>query len=126
MAYIKFTNNPYGRSVGDCVIRALSVATDDTWDDVFWGLAHKAFSMGDMMSSNSVWGEYLRERGFRRYTISNNCPDCYTIAEFARDNPIGTFVVGTGTHAVAVIDGNVIDAWDSSMEIPVYFYRKEK
>jgi hypothetical protein len=35
------------------------------------------------------------------------------------------FVIGTGTHAVAVIDGNIFDAWDSSHEIPQYYLEKE-
>ena len=125
MAYIKFTNNPYNRSTGDCVIRALSVALKLSWDDVFWNLTAKAYEMGDILSSNSVWGEYLKDVGFIRKVIPNSCPDCYTVAEFALDNPYGTYVLGTGTHAVAVVNGNIYDAWDSSKEVPIYYYEKE-
>jgi hypothetical protein len=125
MAYIKFTNNPYNRSTGDCVIRALSVALKLSWDDVFWNLTAKAYEMGDILSSNSVWGEYLKDVGFIRRVIPNSCPDCYTVAEFALDNPYGTYVLGTGTHAVAVVNGNIYDAWDSSKEVPIYYYERE-
>lgn len=40
--------------------------------------------------------------------------------------PRGTYVIGTGTHAVCVIDGNYYDAWDSGEETPTYFYRKKR
>lgn len=123
MAYIKFSNNPYNRNTGDCVIRALSVALKKSWDDTFWELAEKAYEMADLMASNGVWGEYLKDHGFTRYAIPN-CPDCYTVAEFALDHPHGVYVLGTGTHAVAVVNGNIYDAWDSSREIPIYYYAK--
>ena len=125
MAYREFINNPLRKSTGDCVIRALSVVTGDTWDTVFWDLCKQAFAMADMPSSNSVWSEYLRKRGFKRYAIPNRCPDCYSVTEFTIDNPKGTYVLGTGTHAVAVIDGAYYDAWQSGNEVPIYYFRKE-
>lgn len=124
MAYIKFNNNPYKKSVGDCVIRALSVALKKSWNDTFWELAGKAYEMGDMASSNNVWGEYLKDHGFRRNVIPNSCPDCYSVSEFALDHPYGVYVLGTGTHAVAIVNGDIYDAWDSSREIPIYYYEK--
>ena len=127
MAYVRFSNNPLGKTVGDCVIRAICAATGDSWDDVFWGLAHEAYAMGDMSSSNAVWSEYLRKRGFKRYAIPNTCPeDCYSVIEFAADHPYGTYILGTGTHAVAVINGDYYDAWQSGNEVPIYYFRKEQ
>lgn len=35
---------------------------------------------------------------------------------FARDNPRGVFVLGTGTHTATVIDGILYDNWNSSDE----------
>lgn len=124
MAYIKFNNNPYKKSVGDCVIRAISVAENISWDSAFWLLAKKAFELGDVMTSNSSWGEYLKDHGFRRNVIPNSCPDCYSVSEFALDHPYGVYVLGTGTHAVAIVNGDIYDAWDSSREIPIYYYEK--
>jgi len=125
MAYVRFLNNPLGKSVGDCVVRAISAATGLSWDEVFWGLCECAYAQGDMPSSNAVWSEYLRKHRFKRYSLPNQCPDCYTVGDFAADYPHGTYVLGTGSHAVAVIDGNVLDAWDSRNEVPIYYFRKE-
>lgn len=124
--WIKFNNNPTGRSVGDCAIRAVSVALDISWEDAYELIASNGYEMGDMPSSDSVWGSVLRQNGFYRKSISNYCPDCYTAEEFARDNPRGTFVLGFGGHVATVVDGDLYDSWNSSKEIPIYvWYRKE-
>lgn len=122
--YIEFNPNPKKKRVGDCVIRAICKALDMDWDDVYIQLCLQGFKMKDMASSNSVWAYYLRSRGFLQITIPNTCPDCFTIRDFCKDNPHGTFVVGTGSHVVAIVDGNYYDAWDSGDEIPVYYFRR--
>ena len=80
--------------------------------------------MHDMPSSNAVWGQYLKKQGFHRYIIPDTCPDCYQIRELAQDNPQGEFIVGTGTHVVAIEDGDYYDTWDSGNEIPIYYWRR--
>ena len=121
--YKYYNPNPVGRSsVGDCSVRAISKALGISWDDAFDLLAESAKQMGDMPSSNTVISAVLRKNGFYRENLPNFCPDCYTIRNFARDNPIGEFVVGTGDHVVAVEDGDYYDSWDSGDEIPQYFW----
>ena len=126
MMWIEFQNNPTGRSVGDCAVRAVSVALDIDWETAYAMIATAGYRMGDMPSSDSVWGAVLRQNGFYKKTIPDTCPECYTAADFCRDNPKGTFVLGFGGHTATVVDGNLFDSWDSSAEIPVYvWYRKE-
>lgn len=125
MPWIFYNPNPNSNLVGDCVVRAISLATGTDWDYTYLGLAVKAFTLKDMPSSNSVWGAYLRDKGFKRYIIPNSCPDCYCVEDFCRDNPDGIFILATGTHVVTVIDGDYYDSWDSGKQIPVYFFKKE-
>jgi hypothetical protein len=125
MSYISFNPNPRRNSVGDCVIRAISKVTNQDWDTTYLGVALQGYIVKDMPSSNNVWGGYLYSKGFNRYVIPNTCPDCYTIKDFCKDNPKGTFLLATGTHAVSVIDGNYYDTWDSGDEVPIYYWRKE-
>lgn len=122
--YINYNPNPKQKRVGDCVIRAICKVLDMDWDDVYIQLCLQGFKMKDMASSNSVWGAYLKSKGYLQVTIPNTCPECYSIRDFCEDNPKGTFVVGTGTHVVAVVDGDYYDAWDSGDEIPVYYFRR--
>lgn len=125
MAYQYFQNNPSGKVLGDCVVRAVSLATDENWQKTYIGLALQGFLMSDLPNSDSVWGTYLKNNGFVRHTIENSEPDCYTIGEFALDHPEGVYVLGTGSHAVTVIQGTVFDAWDSSNECPIFYYSRD-
>lgn len=126
MSYVEINPNPNGSRVGDCVIRALSTVMDRTWERVYVELAIQGYLMGDMPSSNSVWGAYLIDNGFKRSAIPDTCPDCYTVKDFTDDYKKGAFVLGTGSHAVAVIDGDYYDSWDSGDEVPVFYFERRK
>ena len=123
--WIEYNPNPTGRSVGDCAVRAVARALDIDWETAYSMITANGFAMGDMPSSDSVWGAVLRQNGFYRQAISNTCPDCYTAEDFARDNPSGIFVLGFGDHVATIVDGNIYDSWDSSQEIPIYVWYKK-
>lgn len=126
MSFVKYNPNPVGRSVGDCAVRAIARALSLDWEQAYLLLAKNGFAMGDMPSSDSVWGAVLRQNGFYRKSIPETCPECYTARDFAKDNPKGTYVLGFGGHVATVVDGILYDNWDSSNEVPQYFwYRKE-
>lgn len=125
MAFVFKNPNPKNNLVGDCVIRAISILTNKSWEDVYIEIVTYGYDMHDMPSSNAVWIAYLRSEGFKKYIISNSCPDCYTIRQFTEDNPHGKFLLATGSHVVTVIDGNYYDTWDSGDEIPIFYFTKE-
>ena len=121
----KFANpNPQGNKVGDCVIRALSIALDQSWTKIYFDLCLKGYDMADMPSSNRVWMEYLKDCGWHRHIIPDTCPECYTVKDFCGEHFQGTFILGTGTHVIAVIDGDFYDTWDSGEEYPVYYWKR--
>lgn len=107
-------------------MRAVAKALDIDWEQAYNLLADNGFAMGDMPSSDSVWGSVLRQHGFYRLNIPNACPDCYTVKDFCKEYPKGTYVLGFGGHVATVVDGNLYDSWDSSQEIPQFmWFRKE-
>lgn len=125
MSYAYYNPNPSGLSVGDCAVRAVSKALEQSWEEAYVGLALEGFMRGDLPNGDSVWGAYLRRHGFQRYLIPDECPDCYTVADFAADHPAGTYVLSMpGRHVLTVTDGNIYDSWDSSKEIPTYYWVK--
>ena len=124
MMYVYYNPNPRGRKVGDCAIRAVAKATDQTWMQAYMDLYVLGMQLGDLANSDAVWTAYLRGKGFERGVIPNTCPDCYTVADFADENRVGAYVLGTGSHAVAVVDGDIYDVWDSSNEIPIFYMKK--
>jgi len=123
--WIEFNPNPKGIRVGDCSVRAICKAIGERWETAFARIALEGFIMGDMPSSDAVWGNVLRRNGFERKAIPNTCPDCYTAEDFCRDNPRGTYVLAFGGHVATVVDGDLYDSWDSRNEIPIYFYAEE-
>ena len=123
--WVHYNPNYKNKTVGDCVVRALSKVLSQSWEETHLSLCIESFCMADMPSSNAVWDSLLKSKGFKREIISNNCRNCYTVEDFCADNPEGVFVVGTGTHAIAIIDGKYFDAWNSGSEHPIYYYRKE-
>lgn len=123
--WIEYNINPFGLHVGDCVVRAVAKALGISWGDAYIDLCFQGYIMGDIASSNAVWSAYLRKKGFNRMTICD-CPEIYTVERFCEDHPDGTYVVGTGSHAVAVEDGCYYDAWDSGQESAVYYFEKTK
>lgn len=126
-SYAYYQPNPAGKSVGDCTVRALSKALEQTWEETYVGLALEGFVRGDLLNADSVWGPYLKARGFTRNWIPDECPDCYTVADFAADHPEGVYVLSMpGRHVVTVVDGVIYDSWDSSNETPTYFWAKER
>lgn len=124
--WVKYNPNPTGRNVGDCAVRAIARALDIDWETAYTLITTNGYYMGDMPSSDSVWGSVLRQNGFYRKAIPNICPECYTVYDFCQDHPQGVYVLGFGGHVATVVDGNLYDSWDSSQEIPVYvWYRKD-
>ena len=121
-----YNPNPQGKIVGDCVVRAICKAFDKPWNRIYSELCMQGILMADMPNSNAVWGKYLEEQGWERYPIENTCPLCYTFADFARDNPEGTYILGTGTHVATIVCGELYDSWDSSHEVGLMAWREKK
>ena len=124
--YRFFNPNPEGQYADDCVVRGIILLTNSDWDSVYMRLCLQGFMMHNMPSSNRVWGGYLHDIGFKRYIIPNTCPDCYTVSDFCIDNPVGDYLLATGTHVVAVRDGDYYDTWDSGNEVPIYYWKREE
>lgn len=124
MAYIYFNNNPLEKSTGDCVVRAISIALNQSWDKTYWDLCEYGYQMGDWGNSNAVWDAYLRNCGFVRKVIPNTCPDCYTVREFCEDYPYGVFILTSGDHVMCVKNKNLYDSWNSLNETPIFFYER--
>lgn len=125
MNYIYTNKNPMKKRNNDCAIQALCIVLNKTWEEVFMGLAETGLLIYEPMTNKATTDLYLRNHGFSRHAIPDTCPDCYTVFDFCKDHPFGTYVLGTGDHAIAVIDGVIYDTWNSSNEIPVVYYKKE-
>lgn len=123
--YRYYNPNPDKKNVGDCTVRAICGATGKTWDEIHTCLCVLSNEMRDMPDSNRVWGEYLSRIGWRRKFLRDDCPTCYTVGDFCREYPRGTYILGLEGHVVCVRDGMLLDTWDSRGKAPLYYWLKE-
>lgn len=124
MAFVQSNINPNGLRVGDCTVRAIAEALGQSWEQTYIDLALQGLLMKDMPSSNHVWGEYLRSKGFRSHLVPEGKYSPITVEEFAAWHPMGTCILAISGHVVCVKDGDWLDSWDSGREIPIYFWMK--
>lgn len=124
MAYKYYNPNPLFKSTGDCVIRAITKILNQSWDMTYWDLCKLGYELGDWGNSNTVWNAYLRSKNFIRRIIPNTCPICYTIKDFCNDFKYGKFILATGNHVVAVVDGDYYDSFNSGSEVPIFYYER--
>lgn len=121
--WIEYQPNPVknGRA-GDCAVRAVAKALDIDWETAYAKLTTNGFLMGDLPNANYVIGSVLRENGFKRKSIPDECPECFTVEDFCYEYPNGIYVVFSQDHVATVIDGNLYDAWDSRSSIPQFYW----
>lgn len=121
--YIYHNANPSGKATGDCVIRAISTITGLPWRKVHWDLAMISNDEYQMMDDNPIWHEYLSRLGFKIGLISLPCS---RVIDFCDCFPRGKYILGTGKHVIAVIDGDYYDTWDSGNELAVFCWKLEE
>ena len=121
--WVKCNPNPLGKQTSDCVVRAIAIATNQSWKTVYRDLCDLGEIECEMPNSNYLWGLYLDRMGFEQFLLPESCPVCITVRAFCEKFPEGIYVIGTGSHAVAVIYGDAYDSWNSLEESPSYFWR---
>lgn len=121
MRYVNYNKNPLYKRVGDCTVRAIATALEESWQEIYIWLCVYGFMFCDLPSANYVWGEYLKSKGFRRYVIDQD--GLYTVNDFCNDNPHGTFILALQSHVVCVKNGDFYDTWNSGEEIPIYYWK---
>ena len=121
--WIKANPNPGGKEVSDCVVRAICIALNQPWLQTYDEICEVGRQDYNMPSDNRVWGRYLYMKGFEPFLLPSNCPSCITVFEFTKYYPYGIYIVGTGDHAVAIMNGDYFDSWDSGNEVLSFFWR---
>lgn len=123
--YQPYNPNPQHKRIGDCVVRAISKLLDQDWERTYIELCMQGFMQADMPSSNAVWGQYLRTKGYIRDIVPTEYADFYTVKHFCDDHH-GKYLLAISGHVVCTQDDTYFDAWDSGDECPVFYWHKEK
>lgn len=112
MGFVYHNANPLGREVNDCTIRAISLATNSTWDQTYQKLSEFARAQGIMPDEVQYIDHYL-ERNFIKLCGCKGKFDL-SVGKFVEDHPIGTFLITMNGHITCSIDGVIYDTFDPS------------
>ena len=127
---MKFQYNDGGREAagykgktGDCVVRAIAIATGRNYETVYSELneaaqnnergAKRSWSHKGIYTSKKWFREYMTNLGWRfvpTMQIGSGCK----VHMRAEELPTGTIICSVSKHYVAVIDGVMHDLFDSS------------
>lgn len=101
---------------GDCQIRALSKALNCTWLEAFDALVPlmREEQCNGIGVTVEVSSRMLGHFGFVYHGITNaKGTKRPTVDSFAKEHPVGTYILRVANHVVAVVDGKYYDTWDS-------------
>ena len=113
--YKYYNANPFGRRVNDCTVRAISLATNESWDKTYKELSNAARKIGVMPDNTKYIDTYL-ERNFEKvYICEYGCE--FTVGDFAALSQPGTYLITMNGHITCCIDGCIYDTFDPSDRI---------
>lgn len=128
--------NPKNRFTTDCVIRAISTATEIPYIQVVMEMAQLQCETGYDDGDVKLYDKYLQSNGWRKYPQPRKQDNTkYTGKEFCKalQSDYG-YVIGKdirivanigGNHIVAIVDGKVWDIWDSTSKCIGNYWVKE-
>ena len=108
--YKYYNANPRGREVNDCTVRAISLATNRSWDTTYEELSKFAQAQAIMLDEVNYIDEYLE----RKFTKICGCKEGkqITVGEFVKQNPYGTYLITMNGHITCLKDGIIYDTFD--------------
>lgn len=121
MAFIEYNANPYGKYIDDCLIRAITKATDKDYMEVMDGLIEVADSKGWEIDETRTGYQYLTSIGWDLFEPNQRI----TVNQFSKiiTEPRIVFVKG---HATYTEGGNIYDTWNPSRYKVNYIFAKRK
>lgn len=113
MRFIEVNVNPKNRKTGDCVIRAISNALNQTWDETYKDLVELGFKNKLMPNDPKCFNAYLKSKGHAKLPMPKKANGKrYTVKEFAELNKKGTWIISVAHHLTVIKNGNLYDSWD--------------
>lgn len=124
---VRYNANTRGTRTGDCTVRSISLAFNKDYREVKKILndCMRKSREDAYNSSNNIKYALIHEFNVPESDILDIRTQKLTVAEFADQNPVGTFLIGCsknpnpssnyvfGGHLVTIINGRVFDTWDS-------------
>lgn len=117
MIFVQYNNNPKKKRGNDCVVRAISFATQTLWEDVYWELAKLGIKKGLMLNDNKNWKAYLKRQGYQQNKMPRREDNTrYTVEEFTNEiaEDGKTYIVSISKHLTVIKGKKLYDTFDCS------------
>jgi|TARA_B100001964_G_C14126031_1_gene550583 hypothetical protein len=129
LEHFKFNNGGWkGAKRGDCVARAISIATEKSYDEIFNGLLVWAKEAKDLPNSKKVYTAFLHAHGWKWKPTMGIGTGCKVHLK-ASELPKGRIICRCSHHLVAVVDGEIQDTYNPSRDgsrcVYGYFYKEK-
>lgn len=134
MFFHQINVNPKQNKVGDCVIRAIAYATDQTWERVFDDLCAIARKKCRMPNDDKVYAEYLKKLGWEQMKQPRKQDNTkFTVQEFVdeyvydcedsnRNN--ARHICRVAHHLTCVSYAELYDTWNCGHKTVGKWWRK--
>lgn len=109
--YTYHNANPRGRRVNDCTVRAISLATNRSWDETYEELSKFAQAQAIMLDEVNYIDEYLSRKCEKICGCKNSD---LTVGDFAKHCYKGRYLITMNGHITCCIDGVIYDTFDPS------------
>lgn len=113
MEYQKFNANPKGLKSADCVIRAISKATGDSWEETYKGLFELSMKMKRVFNEKQVYEKYLEQKGWVKQKMPRHSDNTrFTVGELVDDYVYGPMIISVAHHLTFAEDRVLYDTWN--------------
>lgn len=113
-----YNANPKSKIGGDCVIRAICTALNQSWEQTVRELTEVGIKYGYVLNDKHTYERYLKEKGWVKHKQPRKEDNTkYTGFEFCKIFSVKNknIIAHIGSHhIVAIINGKINDIWDSS------------
>lgn len=127
MRYEYKNANPKTDKAGDCVIRAISLALNQSWETTYKDLFEIGLKMKRMPNDRKVWRKYLESKGWVKCSEPRNWDNTkMTIiraVDYIKESEI---IVNAGNlHVTYIKDKVLYDTWNCSNKTMHSYWRKK-
>lgn len=105
-----YNANPLDKSVNDCTVRAISLASGLSWDETYLILCNFARKRGVMPDEVEHIDTFLKKFYTQVYCCRRQSN--LTVGDFVERNPAGVFLITMQGHITCCVDGCIYDTFD--------------
>ena len=107
--FVYCNENINGEHIGDCVTRAITLASGLSYEEV----QRKLWLTGELFDCDCLcrfcYEHFIEDvLGYRKV----NC-ESLTVGEFADKHPVGTYLIRVPEHLTCIVNNKVMDTWDT-------------